>query len=48
MIAIEVVDFIGIAGYLADSVASPRQFPVVVLPLLWIALLGWGRQSLSK
>jgi hypothetical protein len=43
MIAIQVVDFIAIAGYLADGVASLRQFPVVVLPLLWIALLGWGR-----
>jgi hypothetical protein len=43
MIAIQVVDFIAIAGYLADGVASPRQFPVVVLPLLWIALLGCGR-----
>jgi hypothetical protein len=42
MIAIQVVDFIAIAGYLADGVASLRQFPVVVLPLLWIALLGCG------
>jgi hypothetical protein len=44
MIAIQVVDFLATAGYLAAGVLSVRRVaPAVVPPLLWIAVLGWAR-----
>ena len=44
MIAIQAVDFIATAGYLAVGVLSVgRVGPAVVPPMLWIAVLCWAR-----
>ena len=45
MIAIQAVDFIATAAYLANGVLPLGHVAAgLVLPWLWIAVLGWGRR----